>query len=455
MFKRVFKFLLNKIEEVGPEITITKQPLISDIVSGNTQCQGCGSIFQQVNEKEGGYIDPKSLETLIKRKEIEEKVKRKEIITMGELRDFEKKEKDLICKRCYQLTYYGKNIDIKPEEFISKLIDKKCLIVFIVDLFDFENSLIDINKIAGENPILLVGNKMDLLPRDVSFERVKVWIRRILKKYDIQVKDVILTSSKKGNNMKKLGYLIEKLRNYRDVYIVGSTNVGKSSLINKYISIFTNTEFNRLTTSPISGTTLKPLSFRIGRGYKKSSSYLFDTPGITNSFIPSLYLSEKEFYLVHPTKKVYPVYFRIFPGRCLFLGGLGRIDFISNKNVNEFYEPIIMTAFVSSHLPLHITSIEKAQDIYEKRLGTVIFPPSPGNIDLTPLIEKETITITGKTRKQAIIDINISGIGWVSITGVGEMTFKIWAPEKLKVFIREPLMPFETVNIKKSDFKEW
>jgi len=51
--------------------------------------------------------------------------------------------------------------------------------------------------------------------------------------------------------------------------------------------------------------------------------------------------------------------------------------------------------------------------------------------------------------------VNISGLGWISITGVGNMKFKIFAPEKLKVFIREPLMPHETMHLEKKDFLEW
>ena len=51
--------------------------------------------------------------------------------------------------------------------------------------------------------------------------------------------DVMLTSAQNHHAIKELIQRIEKLRKGRDVYVVGVTNVGKSTLINAIIKEIT------------------------------------------------------------------------------------------------------------------------------------------------------------------------------------------------------------------------
>lgn len=67
---------------------------------------------------------------------------------------------------------------------------------------------------------------------------------------------------------------IEKLRRGRDVYVVGVTNVGKSTLINAIIKEITG-EKDIITTSRFLELTLDKIEIPIDDG-----SYIFDTPGL-------------------------------------------------------------------------------------------------------------------------------------------------------------------------------
>jgi len=58
-----------------PKITLSKIPDIHDIITGNSQCIGCGSLFQNSDEKLPGFIDSDAIESYRKRKETELKVK--------------------------------------------------------------------------------------------------------------------------------------------------------------------------------------------------------------------------------------------------------------------------------------------------------------------------------------------------------------------------------------------
>ena len=71
--------------------------------------------------------------------------------------------------------------------------------------------------------------------------------------------------------------LIEKYRKGRDVYIVGCTNVGKSTLVNRIIKRFTEEREDIITTSHFPGTTLDIIEIPLD-----DCSAIVDTPGIIN-----------------------------------------------------------------------------------------------------------------------------------------------------------------------------
>lgn len=50
-----------------------------------------------------------------------------------------------------------------------------------------------------------------------------------------------------------------------------------------------------------------------------------------------------------------------------------------------------------------------------------------------------------KTKKtQSAADVVIAGLGWVSVTGAGPVTLRVWAPRGVLVMAREPLLPYES-----------
>lgn len=49
-----------------------------------------------------------------------------------------------------------------------------------------------------------------------------------------------------------------------------------------------------------------------------------------------------------------------------------------------------------------------------------------------------------RRRPQAAADVVIAGLGWVSVTGAGPVTLRVWAPRGVLVMAREPLLPYES-----------
>ncbi|MGC3598969.1 ribosome biogenesis GTPase YqeH, partial [Enterococcus faecium] len=79
--------------------------------------------------------------------------------------------------------------------------------------------------------VILVGNKGDILTKSLKKTKLTQWMKERANEAGIRPVDVFLTSAKKSHEMTEIFEKIEEYRDGRYVYIVGVTNVGKSTLI--------------------------------------------------------------------------------------------------------------------------------------------------------------------------------------------------------------------------------
>ncbi|CAM9752959.1 unnamed protein product [Ectocarpus sp. 13 AM-2016] len=77
--------------------------------------------------------------------------------------------------------------------------------------------------------------------------------------------------------------------------------------------------------------------------------------------------------------------------------------------------------------------------------GQMIFPPfDQERVDeLGPLVPTD-FDIMGAGWRESAADVVIAGLGWVSVTGAGPVTVRVWAPRGVLVMAREPLLPYES-----------
>src|SRR5699024_5457597 len=148
---------------------------------------------------------------------------------------------DILCQRCFRLRHYNVNesISLENDDFrsmIHQISETNALIIHVIDLFDVDGTLLkNLPRIVGNNPIFLVANKVDLLPKSTNHRKVKDWLFRMAKDSGLKVIDVFLISAVKGLHIAELALKMEKERKNRDIYVVGVTNVGKSTFINHFI----------------------------------------------------------------------------------------------------------------------------------------------------------------------------------------------------------------------------
>ena len=127
---------------------------------------------------------------------------------------------------------------------------------------------------------------------------------------------------------------IEKYQNNSDVYVVGYTNAGKSSLINKIIKNYSNKNY-LLTISPLPTTTLDCVKIKINENLN-----IIDTPGLTDKDNIINYVDNKMYKKLNSKKEINPKTFRIKKGESLIINNILRINYLSyNDNSFTFYIP--------------------------------------------------------------------------------------------------------------------
>ncbi|XP_022917787.2 nitric oxide-associated protein 1 [Onthophagus taurus] len=234
-----------------------------------TPCGGCGAYLHCKDIKIPGYIPS----------EIFKNSNRFDGVSL----------KSMICQRCYFLREHNLALQVRvsPNDYpkILSTIQQydRALIILIVDLLDFPCSIWPgaADLIGRGRPIFVVGNKIDLLPQDgkIFLERIETNLRNNLKLHGFAAKDiahVALISAVTGFGVENLISKLQRFWGYRgDVFLIGCTNVGKSSLFNAmlrsdYCKVNAVDLVQRATISQWPGTTLNLLKFPINRpsGYK-------------------------------------------------------------------------------------------------------------------------------------------------------------------------------------------
>lgn len=334
---------------------------------------------------------------------------------------------EIICQRCFRLRNYNElqPVSLSSDDFLAILngiANKEGLIVKIVDIFDFNGSWINgLHRFVGNKDILLIGNKVDLLPKSVKNAKLIRWMKEQAAKLGLRPVDVLLVSAHKGQGIQEALEAIEYFRKGQDVYVVGCTNVGKSTFINRIIKNVTGTA-DVITTSHFPGTTLDFIEIPLDDGRA-----LIDTPGIINAHQIAHYLNAPDLKVITPKKELKPKVFQLNAEQTLYIGGLARFDFIKGERSS-------FTVHVSNALTIHRTKLENAENLYREHIGGLLSPPTEDSIEKLPPFVRHEFSI-----KHAKTDIVISGLGWITVQHPN-VVVAVHAPKGVDVLIRTSLI---------------
>ena len=299
------------------------------------KCNGCGAILQNEDKTKEGYT-----------------------------KDLNNK----FCERCFKIKNYNEYlvIDKTNDEYLKKIneIEKTNELVLLV--VDFLN-VIDLEMLKIKNPIILVFTKKDLLPRSVHEEE---FLKKI--KHNLNIKKSIFVSSKNNYNLDKLYNIVKKYKKGNRVYLIGLTNSGKSTLINKMLKNYSNQEGN-ITTSNLPSTTLDFIEKKLDKDLT-----LIDTPGLLDEGNIIFTQDKEKIKKIIPNKEINPIIFQVKCAQSIIIEDLLKIEidknniiiYMSNSlNINRIYKP--NDKF--SNLKKYEVKINDNEDLVIKGLGFIKF----------------------------------------------------------------------------------
>ena len=331
------------------------------------RCKGCGVLLQDVNILQEGYTT--SLDN------------------------------DL-CQRCFRMKNYGEYqvITRSNEEYLNILkgvAETKDLVLYVTDLLNIEKDLEEIRNMLP-NKMILVLNKVDVLPKSVKETKL---VDNLAAK-NIHFEEVIVVSVNKNYN---IDYLLKRIKFHqttKNVYVVGHTNAGKSSLINKLIKNYSDNP-QELTMSPLPSTTLNTVKIEINEHLT-----LIDTPGLVDIGSILNHVDEKMVKKISPKKEIRPRTYQLRKNQSIVIEDFIRIDYVEGDK-NSF------TVFVSN-------------DLRVRRLLNLF-----NNNDLK---DKNKITYNVKYDE----DLVISGLGFVKIVDKG--VIDVYIDKDVDTFMRKSLI---------------
>lgn len=234
---------------VTPKTTDSLEPDVNELLISDKMlhpCPGCGVLLQSQDPDKPGYLPDRDMK---------------------------------VCQRCFRLTHYNDalHVTVSTQDYVrmlSELKAKRALILLMVDVLDFPSSLFpNLSELLSYRSIvLIIGNKADLLS---DAEKGEVWTKYSefivteAKRSSLQgckIKGVHFISAKTGQGMDKLiDYIMKDWGNRGDIYLLGCTNVGKSSLFNQLMKLICGSDkldhTSPATISRWPGTTLNLLKF--------------------------------------------------------------------------------------------------------------------------------------------------------------------------------------------------
>lgn len=316
------------------------------------KCKGCGVVLQNDNQSLPGFVPDLN-------------------------HDY--------CERCFRLTHYGDTKYLKTN-FVTneKIIDiynrySSSLFVVVIDILDGlclkQDDLLETFKNYN---VLLVINKTDLLPRNMTDKKIDNIFSSILFSLSAKYKNIkgcMLTNKFEDKFNEQFFSFLSELKANRVVF-AGRANAGKSSLINKVLGN------NFITTTVYPGTTLQEIEIDY-RGY-----IFIDTPGLVDSNNYATHLNADKYKLTKIDKTIKPQSFQFYENQSYFYQGLLRVDcFTESECTIQF--------FINNNNEIHRTKIDNADIYYQKHYHDFSLKVKPLNINKYRVNDERLFVIKG------------------------------------------------------------
>ena len=299
-----------------------------------------------------------------------------------------------LCERCFMIKNYSHNkiankTNVDYMSIINNIRDEDT-IVYVSSLLT-----LNLDYICKFKKVILVLTKRDILPLSVNDEKLKKYFENL----GLDYQDIIIVSANKNYNFDELLLMIKKHKSSKNVYVVGHTNGGKSTLINKMVQNYGEEKFE-LTISPLPSTTLNKVNIKL-----TDDITLIDTPGLVDRGSIVNYVDFDTIKKINAKKEIKPDTYQVKSGQCLYIPNLLRVDYVEGDK-NSF------TFFVSNDLEIEKRDMNKCEELQD--------------------LSKHTIEV-GYNQ-----DLVIDGLGFIKITE--KATLDVYVLNNVQIFVRDSLI---------------
>ena len=374
-------------------------------ISKIRKCYSCGATLQTEDPSKEGYVHSDILDN--------------------------PNQNFLFCDKCFEIERFRStsNEPMINEDF-KKIIEEAkkndCLIVYVVNLLFFETSFSkEIVELLKDMKVMVVGMKYDLLPKTVTKEKISEYVAHRFRVAGIKTtcENVSIVSKTEDENIREVLTKIFELKNGKSVYVIGSDEAGKTSLIQGFLKIYSNLSNGTICTHEYKDTNLKVMDIPL-----TNRTSMYETPGISITNSIRYGMDSKTFKSIFLTKPIEPRTVTISEGHSLFIGGLAVVELEKGPKT-----PVICYFHENVQLRKnHLRNIEEKFVYLNNRKA------------LTPSLEKiksikdmEVYQIEMQDDDGKYRDIGISGLGWITMPSMNQK-LKIYLPKGVSLYTSRP-----------------
>lgn len=360
------------------------------------RCPGCGVILQTLDESLPGFVPPKHVD-------------RHEVI---------------LCQRCFKIQHYGE--DIAPKEkflfddfykILAKAKTDQASIIWVLDILNFETTLSKslLDAVKGLK-VYFIATKKDLLPKAIPSKKLETYIKQFLETMAMPYEKIIIASSKTNEAMDEIKGLISIDNAGKDIYVIGATSSGKSTLVNTYLKHYSNQTKKLITTSPFPGTTLRVIEIPL-----TDQQTIYDTPGYIAEHSMLAKVEKDVIKVIMPKVELKPKAYRLGAKDALAIGGLVRIDVLSGKRQFAY-------GFFANRITYQRFHLDKADASFFQLIDKKALIPASRHYRKIADFSLLEFTLPKKGR----VDVAISGYGWLNMMAEGQ-TIRLLVPQGVMV----------------------
>ncbi len=263
------------------------------------KCLGCGYKLQSNSKNELGYVPKNKLKDAT------------------------------LCERCFKIIHYNDakvvTLPIDTNKILREVNNSSYHVLFLIDLLNINQKTLKL-YFKVKRPKTLLISKCDIIPYSFNKNKILNWLKEYYKIED----DIIFISALKNKNIYTLlNYL--KAKDINTSYLLGFTNVGKSSLVNKIVNL-EELNYQAITTSLIPNTTLDFIHLKIN-----DNLTLIDSPGF--ALENNIYANDDLTFVkkVNPQKFLRPITYQLQKNTAIIIEDKIRITNLEKKSNFTFY----------------------------------------------------------------------------------------------------------------------